>query len=252
MLIRTEKTKKVLDFLNSDVLINLNILGIIENRPKVEIYADNIDFPTGIWVKEGYFSFLYSKSDLFIDEVLDTYDKEGYYGFSGIEKSIAEKIKKRFKKDWENPCALYYLPEGNLDLSLIKNEVRSIDIKDAEVVDNFYTYRGSDSLDTIKKDILKRPSSAVYKNGEIVCWVLTHEDNSLGIMYTKEEHRHKGYAVDVTVDIAHQHVKDGKIPYLQIVKGNNMSPGLAKKCGFVECGEVSWLGIKVGNPPSEE
>jgi hypothetical protein len=247
MLVRTEKTKTVEDFLKTNLLINLNIFGIMENKPEAEIFVDNVEIPKGVLVREGYFSFLYSKDEAFIDEVLNTYGKEGYYGFSGIEKSIAEKIKKRFKKDWENPCTLYYLPESNLDLSLIKNEVKKINIKDAEIVDNFYTYRGLNSLNAIKEDISKRPSSAVYNNGEIVCWVLTHDDNSLGIMYTKEEHRHKGYAVDVTVDIAHHHVKNGKIPYLQIVKGNNMSPGLAKKCGFVECGEVSWLGIKVGN-----
>lgn len=128
---------------------------------------------------------------------------------------------------------------------------KDIDIKDTEVIDAYYEFRGDHSLAAIKRDILNRPSSGVYVDGELVCWVLTHDDNSLGIMYTKEEHRRKGYAVDVTIDIASKHIAKGSVPYLQIIERNNMSPGLAKKCGFVECGEVVWFGIKVGNPSEE-
>jgi hypothetical protein len=70
----------------------------------------------------------------------------------------------------------------------------------------------------------------------------------MGVMYTKENHRRKGYAVDVTIDLAHQIIESGKIPFIQIVQGNGMSPGLAKKCGFVEAGKADWFGIIAGNP----
>lgn len=75
---------------------------------------------------------------------------------------------------------------------------------------------------------------------------IVHDDNSMCIMYTKEEHRGKGYSADVTIDLASKIIKSGKIPYLQIIKSNSMSPGLAKKCGFVQCGHVSWMGIIAG------
>lgn len=249
MLIQTQNSKAILDFLREDLLINLNIIGIIENEPQVKIFVDNVENPKGIIVDKGYFNYLYSKDDAFIEEVIESFNKDGYYGFAGIENSIADKIKERYKEvDWNNPCTLYYLPKENLDSTMIKNEVKNIDIKDAEIIDSFYEFRGSETIEAIRKDILNRPSSGVYKNGELVCWVITHDDNSLGIMYTKEEHRKMGYAVDVTLDIAAKHIAKGNIPYLQIIERNNMSPGLAKKCGFVECGKVVWFGIKVGNP----
>lgn len=249
MLMLTQNSKVIMDFLKEDLLINLNIIGIIENEAEVKIYVDNVENPKGIVVDKGYFYYIYSKNDDFIEEVIESFNKDGYYGFSGIEKSIADKIKGRYKVvEWDNPCTLYYLPKENLDFGKIKNEVRSIDVKDAEIIDFHYEFRDSSSIEEIRKDILHRPSSGVYKNGELVCWVLTHDDNSLGIMYTKEEHRKMGYAVDVTIDIAAKHLAKGKIPYLQIIERNNMSPGLAKKCGFVECGKVVWFGIKVGNP----
>lgn len=249
MLILTQNSKAIMDFLKKDLLINLNIIGIIENEPNVNIFVDNVENPKGIVVDNEYFHFIYSRDDAFLEEVIECFNKDGYYGFSGVEKSIADKIKERYKTvDWDNPCTLYYLPKENLDLSKIKSEVKSIDVKDAETINHFYEFQGPSSLEEIRKDILNRPSSGVYKDGELVCWVITHEDNSLGIMYTKEEHRKMGYAVDVTIDIAAKHIKQGRIPFLHIIERNNMSPGLAKKCGFVECGKVVWFGIKVGNP----
>lgn len=251
MIIQTENSKAIMDFLKEDLLINLNIIGIIENEPKVKIYVDNVETPRGIVVDKGYFKYIYSKDDVFIEEVIESFNKDGYYGFAGIEKTIANKIKERYKVDWDNPCILYYLPKENLDLSKIKNEVSDIHIKDAEIIDSFYEFRGSDTIEAIREDILNRPSSGIYKSGELVCWVVTHDDNSLGIMYTKEEYRKMGYAIDVTIDIASKHIVNGKIPYLQIIERNNMSPGLAKKCGFVQCGKVDWFGIKVGEPKED-
>lgn len=248
MLNKTEKSKAIISFLEKDLLINQNMIGIIENVPEAEIYVDDINNPKGVFIKKDYFHYIYSKEDSFIDEVCDTFFKDGFYGLSGVETSIAQKIKKKFEVNWENPCDLYYMPKENLDLSLMKNEVRSIDVKDAETIDEFYEYRHPGSVDGIKKDILERPSSAIYVNGEIVCWVLVHPDNSIGIMYTKEEHRRKGYAVDVTIVLASKIIRNGKIPYLQIVNKNSMSPGLAQKCGFVENGLVEWFGIIAGTP----
>jgi len=248
MLIKTENSKAIMDFLKEDLLINLNTIGIIENMPEAEIYVDDVENPKGVYVSKGYFCYIYSKEDSFINEVMDTFLRDGFYGFAGIDASIAEKIKKRYEVTWENPCALYYLPKENLDLSLIKNPVQSLEVKDAEFVDKFYEFRGSHSLEAIRKDIELRPSSAVFVDGEPVCWVLVHDDNSMGIMYTREEYRRKGYAVEVTIDLAAKIYERGNIPYLQIIDRNNMSPGLAKKCNFVNCGYVNWFGVITGVP----
>ena len=252
MLIRTEKSQEIIDFLKEDLLINLNILGILENVPEAEVFVDNLRKPTGVFVKKGYFHYLYSKEDDFIQGVLDSFTEDGYYGFSGVEESIAEKIKERYKVNWENPCILYHMPKENLDLSRIKHPVESIRIEDAEIVDQYYQFRNDFSLEAIRRDIQDRPSSAVYVDGELACWLLIHDDNSMGIMYTKEAYRKKGYAVDVTLDLAAKIFQKGEIPFLQIVDSNIMSPGLAAKCKFEPCGKVNWLGIVVGTPPEWE
>lgn len=246
MLIKTKKSQAIIDYLKEDLLINLNMIGVIENVPKAEIYVDNVNNPNGVFIKKDYFNYIYSKEDKFINEVCDKFFKDNSYGFSGVKASIAEKIKRKFKVDWENSCTLYYMPKDNLNLNLIKNNVQSIDIKDTEIIHKYYKYKHTGSIEAIKKCIQYRPSSAIYINDEIVSWLLIHNDNSMGIMYTKEEHRRKGYAVDVTIDLVYKVIKNGKIPYIQIVNKNKKSSILATKCGFIECGVVSWFGITAG------
>lgn len=249
MIIKTKASRKIYDFLSKNLYINLNIIGFIENEPDAEIYVDNEEAPTGIIARKDYFSLVYTENDDFLNEALDTLYKDGFYGFKGVYRPIAEKIKKKFLVNWESRCALYYFPAKEVDLSLIKNPVKPIQIKDAEIIDKYYTYRNDTSLQRIKTDIEKKHSSAVYVDGDIASWVLIHDDNSMGIMFTKEEYRGRGYAVDVSINLADKILKSGKVPFLQINEGNNMSPGLAKKCGFVHQGDFSdWFGVISGTP----
>ncbi|MGH4139139.1 GNAT family N-acetyltransferase [Clostridium sp.] len=250
MIVKTKPSELIMEYLNKNKIINSNIIGIIENEHEAEIYVDNEEVSRGVLVRFEYFNYIYTEEDEFLDEVLETLFKDNFYGFSGVYRPLAQKIRERYLVVWESRCSLHYLPTENLDLCLIKNPVKSICIKDAEMVDKFYTYRHPGSLDQIKKDISNRPSSAIYANGDIASWVLIHNDNSMGIMFTKEEYRKKNYAVDTSLDLALKIIELGKIPFLQINEANNMSPGLAAKCGFVKYGYADWFGIIEGTPKS--
>jgi hypothetical protein len=248
-MIKTTISEKIIDFLKEDLIQNLNMLGIIKNIFDIEIYVDNVDNPRGVLLKNGYFNYIYTKEDSFIDDICNNLcEAEGFYGFSGLEENIKIKLAKNFTSHWETPCDLYYLPKENFNPTLRKNIATSVDIKDAETIDFYYDYKSNESLRNIKNDISSRPSSAIYKDGEIASWVIIHNDNSMGIMHTKEEHRGKGYAVDVTIDLCEKILNQGKIPFLQIVQYNSMSPGLAKKCGFVKYGRAIWFGGIKGKP----
>jgi len=248
MIIKTKPSKSIVEYLSKNKVVNLNILGVMENEPDAEIYVDNEDSPNIVLVRYEYFNYIYTEDDELLDEMLEGLFKDNFYGFSGVYRPLADKIRKRYSLTWESRCALHYLPEENLDLNLIKNPVKAIDLEDAKVVDDFYTYRYPGSIEKIKKDILNRPSSAVYINNDIASWVLVHNDNSMGIMYTKEEYRKKGYAVDASIDLVSKIINQGKIPFLQIVASNTMSPALAAKCNFVSHGYADWFGIIAGIP----
>lgn len=247
-LIQVEKSDTLIDYLKQDEIINLNIIGKIENGSEYPIFTDDPNNPSGVLVKSGYMHFLYTESEAFIDAVLRDHMAEGFYGFAGVDVKIAERIKARKTEHWRNKCSIYTFKEESIDLVERDYDVRSLRIEDAETVDKFYEYRNDNSIHAIRKDIEFRPSSAVYVDDEPVCWVLVHEDNSMGIMYTREEYRRKGLAEVVSRDLTQKILKRGQVPYLQIVDGNEKSHGLAKKCGYVKYGDCEWFGIISGHP----
>ena len=246
MLVECSLNEAIIDLLEEDLISNLNIFGILENSKNIKIYVDDLSFPTGVVVNDGYFNYVYTKNDDFIEEIIKHISKEkGEYGFSGVKSDIAEKIKSRFELEWENPCTLYYYDKKAVECKNIKSNVCSVKIEDADVVDEYYTYRDESTIQSIKDSISNRMSRCVYKDGELASWLLTHKDNSLGPIFTREEYRKEGYAIDVTLSLIDELVKAGKIPYFQVVKGNFASDKLAKKCGFKPHGSCQWFGVTV-------
>lgn len=245
MIKKTKPSIEIIEYLKKDHITNLNILGIMENEPSCEIFVDSLEESNGVHVRLGYFNYLYTESDEFLEKILVENFKEGNFGFSGVREDISQKIKERSKLQWENKCGLYYLKKENLNTSLIKNQVQSIDLKDSDTINNFYEFKGEKSLERIRDDIIKRPSSGIYINGELVSWVLVHNDNSMGIMYTKKEYRKNGYALDLTVDLSKKIIELDKIPFLHIISSNKKSPGLAIKAGFTKYSNINWFGISI-------
>lgn len=239
----------LLRYLEKDRIPALNIAGILENEPQVEVLVNDGPVLEGVLVKGPRLWYLHTESDAFLETVCDEMSrKDGFYQFSGMWKPLADRIKDRFRRVWDAPCDLYYLPEGNQVKPRPDSPARSIDPRDAEIIDTHYTYRHPGTVEKIRKCIQERSSSAIYVDGQIVSWLLVHEDNSLGIMYTLEEHRRKGYAVEVSLDVIAKQLAAGRTPFLQIRDNNDMSPDLAKKCGFVQHGKCDWFGVMVGLP----
>lgn len=247
--------------LQQEPIQTLNLIGILENtEPKdLKIFVDDADAPTGVLLVKGYFHYIYTQSTTFLDLLLLDYFKEDFYGFSGLSSFVAHYLLPHFTLQWDSPCYLYYLPEGQLQIQLKTRPVLSIPLQYAEEIDSFYTYKDNYSIYKIRESLEKLPSSGYFEGDTLCSWVLVHDDNSLGIMYTKEAYRGRGLAVDVSIDLCEKEIQRGKSPFLQINIHNTMSPGLAEKCGFVRYPEPAenqkpaieayWFGGYRGLPP---
>lgn len=245
MLKETKYNDNLKRLLEEDRIYNLNIIGIIENSKDRKIYVDDENKPSGVLVNDGYFNYMYTNNDSFLDTVIkEIFQRKGEYGFSAVKPDIAKKIKEKYEVKWHNPCVLYY-HDQDIDIDCIKTDVRRLEPEDAKEVDKYYTYRDENSIYDIKHSIENRETSCIYKDGELASWLLIHDDNSLGPMYTKKEYRKEGYAVDVTLDLVNKIRNLGKIPFLHIVEDNVASHRLAKKCGFKPYNKCEWFGVTV-------
>ena len=239
-MIKTKKNKEIINYLSEHKLDTINLKGIIENN-NPDIYIN--EEMTGVWVKDGYFNFVHTLDESFLEEVVEELKINAFTGFSGSQKFIRDYMYENEVIHWSNPCHLLTLENPPYDQSNLIDEIDSLKIEDAEIVNKYYEYKSDVSLDKIKDAIINRPSSCVRIDGIPVSFALLHEDNSIGYMYTLEEYRRKGYAYEVTKDISLKTIKSGRLPYIHIAHGNDSSLKLALKSGYKIQGDVYWFGI---------
>jgi RimJ/RimL family protein N-acetyltransferase len=221
----------------------LNIKGVINNTD-YSVYVDDLDRPTGLWVKDRYFNFLYAKEQLFVKH-FNEFIEEDEFGFAGTNKVCFDYFKDHELIHWKNTCNQYHYA-GEKFTGVVALD--SLTLEDAEYVNEHYEYNNDNSLDKIKEAIINRPTSCIRVDGVLVSFVLLHNDDSIGYMFTLPEHRGQGYAYQLTKDIVNKTLDSGRLPYIQIVHGNHKSEQLALKAGFIKHGEVEWFGVvKLGD-----
>ncbi len=243
-MIKTDDFSIVSNLIEKDGIATLNIKGRIKYSDSCEIYIDNEKEPNAMIVRSGYWNTPFAYDDSEMVRML----KEMKYkdaGFSGVLIKYYDMIKEIYEVRWEEACYLYYLDPKKLNTSRIMHRVSNLELSNAEYVNEFYTYKGKNSLEAIKRCINKRPSSAVFdKNSVPISWVLIKDDGSMGIMYTTEENRGKGIATSVSIDLARKIIDKGDMPFIHINVDNKASIALAESMGFKKHAEVMWFGVK--------
>ena len=232
----------VTDLINEDRILNLNIIGRLKFDPQCEITMD--DEEKGFVIKCDYWHGIFSTDDLVAEELIKKINNDTEKGFPGVGEKYYHMVKKHYPIKWDEFCHLYYLEEKDLNTSLLAHTVDSLTERDVELVYEHYTYKSEDNIGYIRDCIMSRPTSVVRDpQGNAVSWAVIREDGSMGIMYTLKEHRGKGYALSVSVDLAKKAFNLGLTPYVHIVKGNTPSVKLAESLGFKYYGDVVWFGI---------
>ncbi len=262
MITKSQPDERVIAYLKTDEIINLNMLGILENEQDCIVYTheDDKGIIDGCVIIQDWRHFVYTRSDAVLSAFMETLFKKGSFGFAGVHRPLTEKILSRGREIWRNPCDLYYMPPAAIKSFAseierqeecgachpIMTAIGPLDPVHAALVDSFYSFRDDESLEEIRKNITQRPSSAVFIDGEPAAWVMIHEDGSMGILFCREEYRGRGYGRDITLDLARKVIAQGKTPFVQILESNGMSPGLALKCGFVKYDKCDWFRVEIG------
>jgi hypothetical protein len=219
-----------------------NVLGALENTDN----KSYIDEPTdSVWVENHYFNYITGDSNVIMNRINDFED--GFYGFSGVHGELASQIYRNHFLHWFEATERYVLT-ADLPVEVCPYQVVKVPIEEAQGIDDRYEYKQDDSLDRIKDAILNRPSAAIYIDGQIASYVLVHEDNSIGYMFTLDAYRKLGLGYWVSIDIVKQIQALGIVPFLEINRANFKSQGLAGKLGFEKDAFTPWFGIIKGVP----
>ena len=239
---KTEQRREIINILKEKAFVPYNVIGILENRDQ-PVYADESN--RTVWACNDYFNYITGDPKIILEHTQTLED--GFYGFSAVEDTLAQAVYKHYFLHWFEPTERYvYIDDVPHETS--PYPVVSIDLEEAKGIDDRYEYQQDGSLERIKDAILHRPTSAIYIDDVISSYVLVHEDNSIGYMYTREEHRQKGLGYWVTLDILRKMKALNQVPFVEINKRNLKSQGLAGKTGFIKDAFTPWFGIIKGIP----
>ncbi len=131
------------------------------------------------------------------------------------------------------PAANLWFIEGNRDFSaLVKYECRLFEGGELYEVIKAGWPHGSEDGRYIKWCLDAGPSFACYDGGKIVCASSTHLSGTMGMIYTPDEYRGKGYASSLAAFQTTEMLRRNKIAIAHIWHSNEPSRSLVKKLGF--------------------
>ncbi|MBS4535305.1 GNAT family N-acetyltransferase [Clostridium sp. D2Q-14] len=241
---KIEDKNKIKGLLEEDKIFTSNILGRMKYEKGYNIFVDDVDNINGVLLKSGNWYLVYSPEDKIAKKLINNL-KGNKLNFAGVPIEYYNFIKESKEIDWEEICHLYYIDSNEFELLKPNHKVSNLRMKDAEIVNEFYTYKSENSIDYIKNCIAERKTSCIFdKNGKPLSWAVIREDGSMGIMYTRKEYRNKGLAISVTLDLINKVINNGDTPFVHIVHGNTPSVRLAEYIGFKKHGDIAWFGTK--------
>lgn len=82
----------------------------------------------------------------------------------------------------------------------------------------------------------------LFVDGTIVGYIGEHSEGSIGMLYVLPEHRMHGYAMILENAMTEKKLREGKIPFAQIIESNAASLALQKRLGYEISKEfVLWM-----------
>ncbi|XP_028173094.1 uncharacterized protein LOC114362040 isoform X2 [Ostrinia furnacalis] len=165
-------------------------------------------------------------------------------------RRIAENLNLDIEAEDTEPNELFLLPKhtpmypspSNPDLG-----IKSLLEDHLSTVDSTWRNRYEGSLWLFGILIKAGYGYGLFKNNELVSWVLLNEVGALTHLFTLEEHRNNKYAEIVLKYLCNFCLKNGKDVFAYCRKGNKSACKVYEKLGFEKFHEVRWCFIKPQN-----
>ena len=228
-------------FLNSNTNRNIAILGFFSNYPVKNYF---IEQKSSIIFGESdhLWAHISSSSASELSPLLTKYHGITKYYFS-VEDWMIPLILKYGEADWILTTKRYVL-DLTVDTDSPKIKIEIIDKAFVPTILENSDYKDFISVEYITDRIEKDISAGITINNKLVAWGFTHDDGALGFLHVLEEHRKKGYGIDILLALIQMRKKENKPIFGNIVPNNIASSKLIMKLGFTLDRKVSWIKLK--------
>jgi len=233
--------KELFSLLNSKPQINIATLGFFENFPVEEYFIEgNSALIYGN--SDSYWAHISSSSKKELSVLLAKHHSKARFYFS-IEDWMIPPLLIHGQEDWIMPTNRYILHE-KVATKKPKLPIDKINKIHASFIHKNSDYKKYTPLEYIEQRLNKDISAGITINNQLVAWGFTHDDGALGFLHVLDQHRKKGYAMDVVLALIQQKRKVNKPIFCNIVPENIVAINFVSKLGFQFDRKVSWLKLK--------
>ena len=241
-LMKIENRDDILLILKQDEIKNMNMIYFMEEYPVHSL--ERIDGSVLLrGESDRHWVYISSSDEQELGRVISRLTEEDRC-FAAIEDWIVPAIVRDRTLAWRLSAVKLILPKDVTFPSEPRTRISPLSLEDVPHIYESSFYKALTSPDYIRERIQRGPSAGVYESGELVAWVMTHDDASIGVMNVLEPYRRKRYAYDLTVYLIRQIRARGKIPYVHVEETNLTSLDLAHKVGFREDRRLHWFEVK--------
>lgn len=233
----------------------LELDGVLTYKMRHQLFFSPMGKKIKLWFKPGAAMMLDHSLHMFGEEsVLDSFLAElkagEKYGFFAVPTRYMPLLESHFKNiEREEDCSAYTIDKE--DFHAEGEGLDSLNLSDADFVNENWDYKFEGSLDFFKGIIRDFPSSAIRVNNSLAGWALCYDATddmiNLGSLRVLEQHRKQGYGKMLAVDLVKKVLQSGKTPMVHILDNNTASKNLSMSIGFKPyTHKVFWgSGIKI-------
>ncbi len=164
------------------------------------------------------------------------------YGFSSVDLELLPALREVADVETVEPVWLFKMDRSDFrpykvcDTEPVRVEHSGLIAEQWEPERNAQEY--------VRSRIERGPSQAVYVNGDIVAWDMTHFETDkvvmLGFLHVMESYRGRGYAKTVCTAMCEGVFDQGKTPACQVFEDNEPSLRLTERMGFRKVKRQAW------------
>mmetsp|Transcript_24744 Transcript_24744/g.37604 ORF Transcript_24744/g.37604 Transcript_24744/m.37604 type:complete len:337 (-) Transcript_24744:296-1306(-) len=229
---------------------------------------------------------LQSLVDILIEANRDTAEDKNdtlSLSFNALDRKLLPILQHSLEKShnfvatYNTSCGMWVCVRSSNEESLfeeLKNDlpkgvfIRPLCQDDADLINECWEYKGDSSLQMIQKMILASEETfggcvGLTVDGKLVSWVCRYLDGTIGMLFTKENYRKKGYAAWVLMaavssirtmsnrqSVSSTFSDERLVSY--IVDSNKASQRLYQKLGWVRVSDAVWCAFETRNIESNK
>lgn len=157
------------------------------------------------------------------------------------QKAIADVLVHDYHKVLQFACyqAMYDKKEL-IDIDERKGiHIQSLSLKYAQDVIDAYQHNEPDYIYEL---IRKKHLWGLFENQQLAGFIGIHDEGSMGLLEVLPQYRRKGYGMMLESYLINEYLKQGLVPYCQVIDGNEKSLKLQQKLGLTISNQLSyWL-----------